>query len=298
MNTEAGSELYVSNESAAKLTLGENGDATTGSSIWYGDLYLYQAGNILLDRFTTVTNYGKMHINGHFLLNGAAKLNNDVDLTTGAEGEVYLYAYADLNGSEAVVDRNATQFNNNSTINYVDMLQQTAGFWTSNKNLTYKNNATVIARITEENQTNHAAAYLNAANIFGATDLFIENANISQGEWNNLSTLTNFKKVTLTNATWNVFKAINLKNAKCEINGKVSIYGKNQDATFTIEKVILNAGSKLTVDNIPVKEKDLTEMNNNTTLNGYDNFSKSDQPTFNGNGKHLVYDSEGKLLFN
>lgn len=298
LNTEAGSELYVSNESAAKLTLGENGDATTGSSIWYGDLYLYQAGNILLDRFTTVTNYGKMHINGHFLLNGAAKLNNDVDLTTGAEGEVYLYAYADLNGSEAVVDRNATQFNNNSTINYVDMLQQTAGFWTSNKNLTYKNNATVIARITEENQTNHAAAYLNAANSFGATDLFIENANISQGEWNNLSTLTNFKKVTLTNATWNVFKAINLKNAKCEINGKVSIYGKNQDATFTIEKVILNAGSKLTVDNIPVKEKDLTEMNNNTTLNGYDNFSKSDQPTFNGNGKHLVYDSEGKLLFN
>lgn len=297
LNTKAGSELYVSNESAAKLTLGENGDAMTGSSTWYGDLYLYQAGNILLDRYTTVDNYGTMHINGHFLLNGGAKLNNNVDATTEAEGDVRLYAYAELNGSQDVKGITVTQFNNNSTINYVDMLRPEVGFWGSNPKLTYANNGTVIAEITQENQANHAAAYLNAANDFGATVLLIKNATISKGEWNNLSALDSFEKVTLTNATWNVFKAINLENAECQINGKVSIIGKNREASFKVYQFILNAGSKLTVDNIPVEESELTIMNNNTTLNGYDNFSISHQPMFNGNGKHLVYNSEGKLLF-
>ena len=300
LNTEAGSKLYVSNERTASLILGENGDATTGSSIWYGDLYLYQAGNILLDRYTAVDNYGTMHINGHFLLNGAAKLNNNVDPASGAAGDVKLYAYAELNGSQAVTGIPATQFNNNSTIHYVDMLRPEVGFWNTNKSkLTYDNNGTVIAEITQENQTNHAAAYLNAANEFGATVLLIENATISKGEWNNLSALDSFKKVTLTNATWNVFKAINLENAKCQINGKVSIIGHNQEASFTIERFILNAGSNLTVDDIPVHEASLTWMYNNTTLRGYDNFDKSiEQPEFMGNGKHLVYDSEGTLLFN
>lgn len=297
LNTETGSELYVSNESAAKLTLGEKEDATTGSSTWYGDLYLYQAGNILLDRYTTVDNYGTMHINGHFLLNGGAKLNNNVDATTEAEGDVRLYAYAELNGSQDVKGITVTQFNNNSTIHYVDMLRPEVGFWGSNPKLTYANNGTVIAEITQENQANHAAAYLNAANDFGATVLLIKNATISKGEWNNLSALDSFKKVTLTDATWNVFKAINLENAECQINGKVSIIGKNREASFKVYQFILNAGSKLTVDNIPVEESELTIMNNNTTLNGYDNFSISHQPMFNGNGKHLVYNSEGKLLF-
>lgn len=300
LNTETGSELYVSNESTASLTLGENTNATTGSSTWYGDLYLYQAGNILLDRYTTVDNYGTMHINGHFLLNGAAKLNNNVDPATEAEGDVRLYAYAELNGSQAVTGTSATQFNNNSTIHYVDMLRPEVGFWGSDPKLTYKNNGVVIAEITQENQDNHAAAYLNAANDFGATDLLIKNATISKGEWNNLSALDSFKKVTLTNATWNVFKAINLKNAECKIyiNGKVSIIGHNQEASFTIGQFILNAGSNLTVDDIPVHEATLTKMYNNTTLRGYDNFNLSTtQPDFMGNGKHLVYDSEGKLLF-
>lgn len=303
LNTETGSELYVSNESTASLTLGENSDAPIGSSIWYGDLYLYQAGNILLDRHTTVDNYGTMHINGHFLLNGAAKLNNNVDAASGAAGDVRLYAYAELNGSKTVGGIPVTQFNNNSTIHYVDMLRPEVGFWGSDPKLTYKNNknnGVVIAEITQENQDNHAAAYLNAANDFGATDLLIENANISKGEWNNLSALESFKKVTLTNATWNVFKAINLKNAECKIyiNGKVSIIGHNQEASFTIGQFILNAGSNLTVDDIPVHEATLTLMYNNTTLRGYDNFNLSTtQPDFMGNGKHLVYDSEGKLLF-
>ena len=299
LNTEAGSKLYVSNERTASLILGENGDATTGSSIWYGDLYLYQAGNILLDRYTAVDNYGTMHINGHFLLNGAAKLNNNVDPASGAAGDVKLYAYAELNGSQAVGNIAVTQFNNNSTIHYVDMLRTEVGFWGSDRKLTYENKGVVIAEITQENQDNHAAAYLNAANKFGATDLLIENATISKGEWNNLSALDSFKKVTLTNATWNVFKAINLENAKCQINGKVSIIGHNQEASFTIERFILNAGSNLTVDDIPVHEASLTWMYNNTTLRGYDNFDKSiEQPEFMGNGKHLVYDSEGTLLFN
>ena len=298
LNTEAGSELYVSNESTASLTLGENTNATTGSSTWYGDLYLYQAGNILLDRYTTVDNYGTMHINGHFLLNGAAKLNNNVDAATGAEGDVKLYAYAELNGSKDVTGITATQFNNNSTIHYVDMLRSEVGFWGSDPKLTYKNNRVVIAEITQENQANHAAAYLNAANDFGATDLLIANATISKGEWNNLSALDSFERVTLTNATWNVFKAINLKNAKCQINGKVSIIGHNQEASFTIEWFILNAGSNLTVDDIPVHEATLTKMYNNTTLRGYDNFDKSTtQPEFMGNGRHQVYNSEGELLF-
>ena len=302
LNTEAGSKLYVSNERTASLTLGESGDATTGSSIWYGDLYLYQAGNILLDRYTNVDNYGTMHINGHFLLNGAAKLNNNVDAATGAAGDVRLYAYAELNGSQAVGNIAATQFNNNSTIHYVDMLRPEVGFWSTinPRKLTFANNRTVIAEITQENQANHAAAYLNAANDFGATDLLIKNATISKGEWNNLSALDSFKKVTLTNATWNVFKAINLKNAECKIyiNGKVSIIGHNQEASFTTGQFILNAGSNLTVDDIRVHEETLTLMYNNTTLRGYDNFDKSiEQPYFKGNGKHLVYDSEGKLLF-
>ena len=298
LNTETGSELYVSNEREASLTLGENSEAPTGSSIWYGDLYLYQAGNILLDRYTTVDNYGTMHINGHFLLNGAAKLNNNVDAASRAAGDVRLYAYAELNGSQTVGGISATQFNNNSTIHYVDMLRTEVGFWGSDPKLTYANNGTVIAKITQENQANHAAAYLNAANDFGATDLLIENANISKGEWNNLSALDSFERVTLTNATWNVFKAINLVNAVCWINGKVSIIGHNQEASFTIEQFILNNGSALTVNNIPVHETALTEMNNNTTLRGYDNFDKSTtQPIFNGNGKHSVYNSEGTLLF-
>ena len=298
LNTEAGSELYVSNERTASLTLGENTNATTGSSTWYGDLYLYQAGNILLDRYTTIDNYGTMHINGHFLLNGAAKLNNNVDAATEAEGDVRLYAYAELNGSQAVTGITATQFNNNSTIHYVDMLRTEVGFWGSDRKLTYKNNGVVIAEITQENQDNHAAAYLNAANDFGATDLLIANATISKGEWNNLSALDSFERVTLTDATWNVFKAINLENAKCQINGKVSIIGHNQEASFTIERFILNAGSNLTVDDIPVHEATLTQMYNNTTLRGYDNFNLSTrQPEFLGNGKHLVYDSEGTLLF-
>lgn len=299
LNTETGSELYVSNEGAASLTLGENSDATTGSSTWYGDLYLYQAGNILLDRYTTVDNYGTMHINGHFLLNGGAKLNNNVDATTEAEGDVRLYAYAELNGSQAVTGIDKTQFNNNSTIHYVDMLRPEVGFWsTNNSKLTYANNGTVIAEITQENQANHAAAYLNAANDFGATVLLIENATISKGEWNNLSALNSFVKVTLTNATWNVFKAINLENAECQINGKVSIIGNNREASFTVKQFILNAGSNLTVDDIPVHETDLTLMNNNTTLRGYDNFDMSiTQPTFMGNGRHQVYNSEGELLF-
>ena len=298
LNTEAGSKLYVSNERTASLILGENGDATTGSSIWYGDLYLYQAGNILLDRYTAVDNYGTMHINGHFLLNGAAKLNNNVDPASGAAGDVKLYAYAELNGSQAVGNIAVTQFNNNSTIHYVDMLRTEVGFWGSDRKLTYENKGVVIAEITQENQDNHAAAYLNAANKFGATDLLIENATISKGEWNNLSALDSFKKVTLTNATWNVFKAINLENAKCQINGKVSIIGHNQEASFTIERFILNAGSNLTVDDIPVHEATLTVMYNNTTLRGYDNFNLSTtQPDFMGNGRHQVYNSEGTLLF-
>ena len=96
-----------------------------------------------------------------------------------------------------------------------------------------------------------------------------------------------------------MFKAINLEYAECQINGKVSIIGHNQEASFTIERFILNAGSNLTVDDIPVHEASLTWMYNNTTLRGYDNFDKSiEQPEFMGNGKHLVYDSEGTLLFN
>lgn len=298
LNTEDGSELYVSNDAAAKLTLGENSDDKTGSSTWNGDLYLYQAGNILLDRYTTVTNYGDMHINGHFLLNGGATLNNNIDPLTGAEGHVYLYAYAELNGSPAVGGVDLTKFTNNSTIHYVDMLRETAGFWNENvRKLTYGKNGTVIAEITEENQGNHAAAYLNKANEFGANLLIISNANISEGEWNNLGTLNSFKEVRLTNTTWNIFKPVSLPNATCYINGKVSLIGNNQEAQITVDRIWLETGSTLTVTNLPVKETQLTVMNNNTKLIGYDNFTKADQPIFNGDENHTVLDSEGNRLF-
>ena len=299
LNTEDGSELYVSNDAAAKLTLGENTDDKTGSSTWYGDLYLYQAGNILLDRYTTVTNYGDMHINGHFLLNGAAALDNSIDPLTNAEGHVYLYAYADLNGSPAVGGVNVTKFTNNSTIHYVDMLRETAGFWNENvRKLTYKNDGTVIAEITEENQDNHAAAYLNKANEFGANLLIISNANISKGEWNNLGTLDSFEEVRLTNTTWNIFKPVNLPNATCHIDGEVEIIGNNQEAEITIHQFVLKVGSTLTATNIPVVETELTEMYNNTTLKGYDNFAKANvQPIFKGDQNHTVLDSEGNRLF-
>lgn len=299
LNTEDGSALYVSNSAAAQLTLGDNEDATTGSSTWYGDLYLYQAGNILLDRYTTVTNYGDMHINGHFLLNGAANLNNNIDPVTNAEGHVYLYAYADLNGSPAVGGVNVTKFTNNSTIHYVDMLRETAGFWNSNvAKLTYTNNKTVIAEITDENQANHAAAYLNKANEFGANVLLISNATISQGEWNNLGTLDSFEKVQLTNTTWNIFKAVSMPNAICYINDEVEIIGNNQEAKIAVEQFVLNASSTLTATNIPVQESELTVMYNNTTLKGYEQFSKnSEQPTFIGDKNHTVLNSDGERLF-
>lgn len=289
LNTSATSKVYVANENDAVLTV-------QSSSTWEGETWIYQAGEVGMAEYgAKITNLGTLHINGAFTVgtNSASSCTfTNADENGNEKGIVRLYAYANVTGAN-----NSTQFINNSRIDYVDVVT------TFNKTTTgYKNYGKVYAEINAANTANHRDSYLTNANTFGATDLIITDVEISGSEWNNMGTtnLGSFKNVQLKGkVTWNSFKGIMLKNAVFTVNGAAKFIGNNQAAALTLKQFVLSAGAQLQVTDMSVAETKLTVMNNNTSLTGYDNFSKVDQqPSFVGTGYHNIFDEEGNAMFN
>lgn len=283
LTTSATSQVYVANEDDATLTVG----ATT---TWEGEMWVYQAGTIKLadQKNANISNLGTLHINGKFNVGHTANFSNADDAEGKDKGIVKLYSYARVDGA-----KQTNSFINNSIMYYVDAPD------TFNKtNIGYKNNGVVYAEITLANVANHRDSYLEDANSFGATHLVIgDGVTINGAEWNNMAAknLGSFKFVELNGEiTWNSFKGIQLKNAVFIVDGDVTFQGNNQESQLILKQFILADNAKLSVKAMKVAEEDVTIMNNNTTLNGYDNFSNFEhQPKFNGNGYHYIYSEAG-----
>lgn len=283
LDTKATAKVYVANVLGAKLTV-------DNASNWAGEATVYAQGaiNIGETASTTLSNTGILNINGEFSLVNYGKFSNDVDVNN-VDGVVNLFSKANVYG----YDTANSKFTNNATINYVDV----PAVFNKGK-LSYKNNAEVYAAITEENQSSHMSDYLKAANSFGATDLTISDGVINE-EWNNVGSLTSFRRVVMDNVTLKLFNSISFSNAVVTINGNVSLV-KNTSAqtpVVTVKQFDLSDNATLTVKELKVNEKELTIMNNNTKLYGYDQFKlSSSQPDFNGSGYHQVYDAAGGAM--
>lgn len=283
LDTKATAKVYVANVLGAKLTV-------DNASNWAGEATVYAQGAINIGKAvsTDLSNTGTLNINGEFSLVNYGKFTNAVD-ASGKDGVVNLFAKANVKG----YDKANSTFTNNATINYVDVPVS----FDKNK-IEYKNNAEVYATITAANQLSHRTDYLRAANTFGATDLIIEKGEINE-EWNNAGSLTSFKRVVMDNVTLNFANNVTFSRATVTINGAVTLVKNTTGATpvVTVEQFVLSDNATLTVKELKVNERKLTEMNNNTKLYGYDQFNLSgSQPDFNGSGSHQVYDAAGGAM--
>lgn len=282
--------VIISDSSDASLWVGDDSARETNavSSTWNGALYLYQDGTLTLGRHAKVTNNGEVHVNGNFILKGAASFIN--------EGDVYLYANA------AVEDENAgtrSTFTNNSTIYYVDVIKS------FDAEIDYTNNGKVVASIIGKELSNHKNDYLKEANDFGANTLIIQGVAITS-EWNNTGELSNFEDVQLNGyIEWNIYNAINIPNATVTVSSTVYLISNGRNAAITCKNVVLAANAQLHVEVSEAATSgdmsitcDSVTMYNNTYLYGYDYFSCYEtQPAFEGTGVHRIYDSEGNAMF-
>lgn len=283
LDTKSTAKVYVANVHGAKLTVDK-------ASKWAGETTVYAQGAINIGKAadTDLSNTGTLNINGEFSLVVYGKFTNAVD-ASGKDGVVNLFAKANVNG----YDKANSKFTNNATINYVDV----PATFDKNK-IGYTNDGEVYATITAANQLSHMTDYLKAANAFGATDLIIEKGEINK-EWNNAGSLTNFKRIVMDNVTLNFANNVAFSKATVTIKGAVTLVKNTTGATpvVTVEQFVLSDNATLTVKELQVNERELTEMNNNTKLYGYDQFKLSgSQPDFNGSGYHQVYDAAGVAM--
>lgn len=276
LNIAKDAKVYVANDANAGLTV-------TQASKWAGEATVYAQGAINVNE--NLTNVGTLNINGTFAIATGKTFTNSVD--DKQEGEVNLFANAKVTGDNGA-------FINSSIFNYVDRP-------TTFAKAVMKNNNRIYATIANENKESHRSEYLNAANAFGATDLTIEGNEIA-AEWNNLNKLTNFNRVVMRNLTLKIFQDITFSSSKAivTVEGMVTLKKNTTGATpnVTVKQFVLSDNATLTIEKLNVVENTLTEMGNNTTLMGYDNFTKkSQEPTKRGNGFHNVFDESGNEMF-
>lgn len=276
LNIAKDAKAYVANNANASLSV-------NSASKWAGEATVYAQGAINVNE--NLTNIGTLNINGTFTIATGKTFTNDIE--NEQEGEVNLFANAKVSGDNSA-------FINNSIFNYVD--RPTAFI-----KAVMKNNSRIYAAIADENKESHRSEYLNAANAFGATDLTIEGNEIA-AEWNNLNKLTSFNRVLMRNLTLRIFQDITFSSSKAivTVEGVVTLEKNTTGATpnITVKQFVLSDNATLTIEKLNVMESTLTEMGNNTTLNGYNNFTKNSQePTKKGNGFHNVLDEDGNEMF-
>lgn len=268
LTTEANSKLYVANTNGINLNIQK-------ASTLSGETYVYEQSQLTMT--AALSNYGKFYLNG--------KLASAKNFKNAVTGDLYIYAKANADG----------KLTNEGEIYYANVADK---FTKDNYDGEGKG---VIATIDKTNKSELGSQYLEKANAFGATILYIDGTDLNSNEWVNNTDLTSFEKVNLNNVAINVFNDIKFSNATINVNGKVTITGYTDGAarsftayTFNLaENAILNVVADGTND-ISIQVTVKPTMASGTTIQGYNYFSTASQePTYTGAGSHKVLNANG-----
>lgn len=268
LTTEADSKLYVANTNGINLNIQK-------ASTLSGETYVYEQSRLTMT--AALSNYGKFYLNG--------KLASAKNFKNAVTGDLYIYAKANADG----------KLTNEGEIYYANVADK---FTKDNYDGEGKG---VIATIDKTNKSELGSQYLEKANAFGATILYIDGTDLNSNEWVNNTDLTSFEKVNLNNVAINVFNDIKFSNATINVNGKVTITGYTDGAarsftayTFNLAKnAILNVVADGTND-ISIQVSVKPTMASGTTIQGYNYFSTASQePTYTGAGSHKVLNANG-----